>query len=161
MRLLMLLYTNVLEPLFHFHLHQRLSGLLPTPTANFYNLRVITMLSLLLNELKISHREIMVDMIMDVLRALASTNLDIRRKTIDTALELITPQNIDEVVQALKKEVVKTQSTELEKNGEYRQMLVQAIHSCAIKFPQVASTVVYLLMDFLGDSNVASAAIRA
>ncbi|KAI3907645.1 hypothetical protein MKW98_016289 [Papaver atlanticum] len=61
-----------------------------------------------LNELKTSHRDIMVDMIMD-------------------------------------KEVVKTQSTELEKNGEYRQMLAQAIHFCAIKFPQVASTVVHLL----------------
>lgn len=34
---------------------------------------------------------------------------------------------------------------------------MQAIHSCAIKFPDVASTVVHLLMDFLGDVNVASA----
>ncbi|XP_077222876.1 coatomer subunit beta-1-like [Tasmannia lanceolata] len=110
-----------------------------------------------LNELKTSHRDIMVDMIMDVLRALSSPNLDIRRKTIDIALDLITPRNIDEVVLTLKKEVVKTQSAELEKNGEYRQMLVQAIHSCAIKFPEVASTVVHLLMDFLGDNNVASA----
>ncbi|KAK6912311.1 Clathrin/coatomer adaptor, adaptin-like, N-terminal [Dillenia turbinata] len=110
-----------------------------------------------LNELKTSHRDLMVDMIMDVLRALSSPNLDIRRKTTDIALELITPKNIDEVVLTLKKEVVKTQSGELEKNGEYRQMLVQAIHSCAIKFPEVASTVVHLLMDFLGDSNVASA----
>ncbi|CAL5361034.1 unnamed protein product [Camellia sinensis] len=110
-----------------------------------------------LNELKSSHREIMVDMIMDVLRALSSPNLDIRRKTIDIALELITPRNIDEVVLVLKKEVMKTQSADQEKNGEYRQMLVQAIHSCAIKFPEVASTVVHLLMDFLGDSNVASA----
>ncbi|XP_052184061.1 coatomer subunit beta-1-like [Diospyros lotus] len=110
-----------------------------------------------LNELKSSHREIMVDLIMDVLRALSSPNLDIRRKTIDIVLELITPRNVDEVVLMLKKEVVKTQNVELEKNGEYRQMLVQAIHSCAIKFPEVASTVVHLLMDFLGDSNVASA----
>ncbi|KAH9297610.1 hypothetical protein KI387_029292, partial [Taxus chinensis] len=110
-----------------------------------------------LHELKASHRDVMVDMIMDVLRALSSPNLDIRRKTLDIALELITPRNIDEVVMTLKKEVVKTQSTELEKNGEYRQMLVQAIHSCAIKFPEVASTVVHLLMDFLGDSNLASA----
>ncbi|KAK2967884.1 hypothetical protein RJ640_012364 [Escallonia rubra] len=110
-----------------------------------------------LNELKSSHREIMVDMIMDVLRALSSPNLDIRRKTLDIVLELITPRNINEVVLTLKKEVVKTQSGELEKNGEYRQMLIQAIHSCAIKFPEVASTVVHLLMDFLGDSNVASA----
>ena len=110
-----------------------------------------------LNELKSSHRDIMVDMIMDVLRALSSPNLDIRRKTLDIVLELITPRNINEVVLTLKKEVVKTQSGELEKNGEYRQMLIQAIHSCAIKFPEVASTVVHMLMDFLGDSNVASA----
>jgi len=110
-----------------------------------------------LQELKVSHREVMVDMIMDVLRALSSPNLDIRRKTLDIALELITPRNIDEVVMTLKKEVVKTQSGESEKDGEYRQMLVQAIHSCAVKFPEVASTVVHLLMEFLGDSNVASA----
>ena len=110
-----------------------------------------------LNELKSSHRDIMVEMIMDVLRALSSPNLDIRRNTLDIVLELITPRNINEVVLTLKKEVVKTQSGELEKNGEYRQMLIQAIHSCAVKFPEVASTVVHMLMDFLGDSNVGSA----
>ncbi|XP_078430525.1 coatomer subunit beta-1-like [Wolffia australiana] len=110
-----------------------------------------------LNELRSAHRDIMMDLIMDVLRALSSPNLDIRRKTLDIALELITPRNVDEVVMTLKKEVVKTQSGELEKNGEYRQMLVQAIHSCAIKFPEVAGSVVHLLMDYLGDSNVASA----
>ncbi|KAK9734149.1 hypothetical protein RND81_04G118500 [Saponaria officinalis] len=110
-----------------------------------------------LQELKTSHKEIMVDMIMDILRALASPNLDIKRKTLDIALDLITPKNVDEVVLMLKKEVVKTQNADLEKNGEYRQMLVQAIHTCAMKFPEVASTVVHVLMDFLGDTNVASA----
>lgn len=104
-----------------------------------------------LQELKTNHREVMVDMIMDVLRALASPNMDIRKKTLDIALDLITPRNIDEVVLTLKKEVMKTQNKELEKNGEYRQLLVQAIHSCAVKFPDVAGTVVHLLMDFLGD----------
>jgi hypothetical protein len=34
------------------------------------------------------------------------------------------------------------------------QMLVAAIHSCAVKFPEVASSVVHLLMDFLGDPMV-------
>ncbi|XP_074288079.1 coatomer subunit beta-1-like [Silene latifolia] len=110
-----------------------------------------------LQELKASHKEIMVDMIMDILRALASPNLDVKRKTLDIALDLITPRNVDEVVLMFKKEVVKTQSADLEKNGEYRQMLVQAIHTCAMKFPEVASTVVHVLMDFLGDTNVASA----
>ncbi|XP_074268072.1 coatomer subunit beta-1-like isoform X1 [Silene latifolia] len=110
-----------------------------------------------LQELKSSHKEIMVDMIMDILRALASPNPDVKRKTLDIALELITPRNVDEVVLNLKKEVVKTQSADHEKNGEYRQMLVQAIHTCAMKFPEVASNVVHVLMDFLGDTNVASA----
>lgn len=110
-----------------------------------------------LNELKSSHREVMADMFMDILRALSSPNLDVRRKTLDIVLELVTNRNINEVVLTLKKEVVRTQNGELEKNGEYRQMLIQAIHSCAVKFPEVASTVVHLLMDFLGDSNVASA----
>ncbi|XP_073019225.1 coatomer subunit beta-1-like [Primulina eburnea] len=110
-----------------------------------------------LNELKSSHMDIMVEMIMDILRALSSPNLDIQRKTLDIVLELITPRNVNEVVLTLKKEVMKTQGGELEKGVEYRQMLIQAIHSCAIKFPEVASTVVHLLMDFLGDSNVASA----
>ncbi|KAM7254304.1 hypothetical protein ACFE04_031986 [Oxalis oulophora] len=110
-----------------------------------------------LNELKSSHRDVMVDIVMDVLRALSSPNIDIRRKTLDIVLDLVTLKNVDEVVMVLKKEVMKTQGGELEKSGEYRQMLVQAIHYCAVKFPDVASSVVHLLMDFLSDSNVASA----
>jgi coatomer subunit beta len=42
-------------------------------------------------------------------------------------------------------------------NVEYRQLLIQSIHSCAIKFSEVAANVVYVLMDFLGDSNNPSA----
>ncbi|KAI3901067.1 hypothetical protein MKW92_048881 [Papaver armeniacum] len=91
---------------------------------------VITMLSLFCL--------IMVDMIMDVLRALASPNLDIPRKTIDIALELITPRNIDEVVQAL--------------NKELRALSLRRMGNKVKCF-----TVVHLLIDFLGDSNVASA----
>ena len=34
---------------------------------------------------------------MDVLRALSSPNMDIRQKTLDIALDLITARNIDEV----------------------------------------------------------------
>ncbi|GFR51084.1 hypothetical protein Agub_g13410 [Astrephomene gubernaculifera] len=110
-----------------------------------------------LQELKEKHREVMTDMVMDTLRALASPSLDIRKKTLDISLELITARNIDEVISVLKKEVVKTQNKEYDKAGEYRQMLVQAIHSCAVKFPEVAGNVVHVLMDFLGDSNTASA----
>ncbi len=40
---------------------------------------------------------------------------------------------------------------------EYRQLLIQSIHICAVKFSEVAATVVHALMDFLGDSNNPSA----
>ncbi|KAM3330202.1 hypothetical protein ACQJBY_026901 [Aegilops geniculata] len=110
-----------------------------------------------LNELHTSHRDVMVDVVMDVLRAFASPNLDVKRKVLDLVLDLLTPRNVEEVVLYLKKEVVKTQSRELEKGGEYRQMLVQAIHACAVEYPEVAGSVVHLLMDFLGDTNVAAA----
>ncbi|KAG2433993.1 hypothetical protein HYH02_012454 [Chlamydomonas schloesseri] len=110
-----------------------------------------------LQELKEKHREVMTEVVMDTLRALSSPSLDIRKKTLDISLDLITARNIDEVVGVLKKEVVKTQNKEYDKAGEYRQMLVQAIHSCAVKFPEVAGNVVHVLMDFLGDANTASA----
>ncbi|KAF7029381.1 hypothetical protein CFC21_041141 [Triticum aestivum] len=96
-----------------------------------------------LNELHTSHRDVMVDVVMDVLRALASPNLDVKRKVLDLVLDLLTPRNVEEVVLYLKKEVVKTQSGELEKGGEYRQMLVQAIHACAVEYPERLSDTFY------------------
>src|SRR6266404_6077476 len=40
---------------------------------------------------------------------------------------------------------------------EYRQLLIQSIHICAVKFSEVAASVVHALMEFLGDSNNPSA----
>lgn len=56
---------------------------------------------LLVQELKAKHREVMQDVLMDVLRALTSPNMDIRKKTLDIALDLITSRNIDEVKQCV------------------------------------------------------------
>ena len=61
----------------------------------------------------------------------------------------------------LKKELVRTQSKELERSGEYRQVLVQCVHKCAVKYPDVASAVVHILMEFLGDSQTVGARPRA
>ena len=127
-------------------------GLLVAQSDNNVKLIVLERLT----ALKGAHAEIMQDMAMDILRALSSPSADIRRKTLDIALDLLTPKNIEEVVHNLKKEIVKTQHKDGEK-GEYRQMLVQAIHQCAIKYPEVAGSVVHVLMDFLTDANTASA----
>lgn len=60
---------------------------------------------------------------------------------------------LSQVVSVLKKELMRTQSKELERNGEYRQVLVQCVHKCAVKHPDVAAGVVHILMEFLGDSQ--------
>jgi len=115
------------------------------------NVKMIVLDRLL--HIKKHHAKILQELIMDILRALASPNMDIRQKTLDIALDLVSPKNIDEVILLLKKEIQKTQSKEFEKATEYRQMLIQAVHSCAVKFPDIAANVIDLLMDFLGDTS--------
>lgn len=83
--------------------------------------------------------------------------MDIRQKTLDFALDLVNPMNIDSVITLLQKEITKTRTEEVDKAADYRKVLIKAIHSCALKFPDIAGKVVHALMDHLGDSDVASA----
>lgn len=95
-----------------------------------------------------------------------------KRKAIGIALEMVSSRNVEEVVLFLKKQLQGTLDQGFDKvscnilpflyltpgqNLEYRQLLIQSIHSCAIRFSEVAANVVYVLMDFLGDSNNPSA----
>lgn len=43
--------------------------------------------------------------------------------------------------------------SEQEDTGKYRQLLVRTLHSCCIKFPDVASVVIPVLVEFLSDNN--------
>ncbi|KAM0892462.1 hypothetical protein ACQ4PT_025758 [Festuca glaucescens] len=127
--------------------------LLTSQSDNNVNLIILDRL----HELCTSHRYVMANFVMALLHSLAIPNVNIRRKVLDLVLGLLTARNVQEVVLYLKKEVVKMQGIELEKAGEYHQMLVQAIHACAVEHPEVAGSVVYLLVDFLGESNSAIA----
>jgi len=104
-----------------------------------------------LSDLKKHHSKVLQEILMDIMRALSSPNTDIRRKTLDIAMDLVSPRNINEVVLLLKKEIVKTQSKDMDRAiaNEYRQMLIKSIHSCAVKYPSIADSVVHVLMDFL------------
>ncbi|KAK3953431.1 adaptin N terminal region-domain-containing protein [Pseudoneurospora amorphoporcata] len=97
------------------------------------------------------------DLTMEVLRVLSSTDIDVRKKGLEIALEMVSSKNVEEVVLLLKKELSKTVDQEYEKNNEYRQLLIHSIHQCAIKFSEVAANVVGLLMDFIADFNNNSA----
>ena len=101
-----------------------------------------------------AHERILQELVMDVLRVLASPDLEVRRKTLALAMDLVTSRNIEELVLVLKKEISKTHNTvEHEDTGKYRQLLVRTLHSCCIRFPDVAPTVIPILMEFLGDTN--------
>ena len=101
-----------------------------------------------------SHEKILQELVMDVLRVLSSPDLEVRRKTLALAMDLVTSRNIEEMVLILKKEINKTQgSVEQEDTGKYRQLLVRTLHTACIKFPDVSTTVVPLLMEFLSDTN--------
>jgi coatomer subunit beta len=111
-------------------------------------------------------------MVMDILKVLTSQDIEVKRKAIGIALEMVSSRNVEDVVLFLKKQLQGTMESEFDKvsghtgdlvfqlteqNLEYRQLLIQSIHACAIKFSEVAANVVYVLMEFLGDSNNPSA----
>ncbi|KAJ3360838.1 coatomer subunit beta [Allomyces javanicus] len=98
------------------------------------------------------------ELALDLLRVLATPDMEVRRTCCAVALDMTTPRNVDQVVAVLKKELVKTQDpTAGDKAAEFRQLLIQTIHTCAVQFPSVAPSAVATLMDFLGDSSNASA----
>lgn len=80
-----------------------------------------------------------------------------RTKTLALAMDLVSNRTIEEMVQLLKKEVTRTAGGEHEDAGRYRRLLVRTLHSCSIKFPDVAATVIPVLTDFLSENNEAAA----
>ncbi|XP_018019307.1 coatomer subunit beta-like [Hyalella azteca] len=101
-----------------------------------------------------SQEKILQELAMDVLRILATPDLEVRRKTLNLGVELVTGRTVGEMVEVLKKEVGKTHNTgEHEDTGKYRQLLVRTLHSISIKFPEVAATIIPVLMEFLSDTN--------
>lgn len=109
------------------------------------------------NQLRKANYGILDDLTMEILRVLSSPDLDVRRKSLELALDMVSSKNVEEVVMLLKKELSKTVDEQYEKNNEYRSLLIHSIHQCAIKFSEVAQSVVGLLMDFIADFNNASA----
>ncbi|KAJ1565826.1 coatomer subunit beta [Nowakowskiella sp. JEL0078] len=71
-----------------------------------------------LNELREKHERVLDDLAMDILRVLSSPDIEVRRKCLDIALEMVSSRNVDEVVGFLKKELVKTHEGEYEKANQ-------------------------------------------
>ncbi|ODN05725.1 Coatomer subunit beta [Orchesella cincta] len=94
------------------------------------------------------------DLVMDILRILAAPDLEVRRKTLNLVLELLTSRTVTEAVVYLRKEVGRTHnSVEHDDTGKYRQLLVRTLHQCCVKFPDVAPSIIPVLTEFLSDTN--------
>ena len=114
--------------------------------------------------LRLRNEKVLQEMLMDLLRTLSSPNAEIRKQTLGLALQLLNSRNVSDVVQLLKKELLRADSPEQQqaqqgsgKSDAYRKMLVDALHECAVRFPHVVSTVVHLLMAYVGDEQPAAA----
>ncbi|XP_023575094.1 coatomer subunit beta [Octodon degus] len=106
-----------------------------------------------------AHERVLQDLVMDILRVLSTPDLEVRKKTLQLALDLVSSRNVEELVIVLKKEVIKTNNvSEHEDTDKYRQLLVRTLHSCSVRFPDMAGNVIPVLMEFLSDSNEAAAA---
>lgn len=115
-----------------------------------------------LDVLRAKHEHVIDPLVMDLLRVLSAPDMDVRRQALGIALQMVSSRNVEEVVLLLRKELMKTvenanAGTSHERNIEYRQLLIQTIHQCAIRFSEVASKVVHTLMEFLGDPSNPSA----
>ncbi len=73
-----------------------------------------------LNHLKKTQPRVLRELVMDLLRALSSPNEDIQRKTLDIAMGLVSPRNVEEIMALLKKEIVRTQGADSKANKGYR-----------------------------------------
>ncbi|KAL1955136.1 hypothetical protein VTO42DRAFT_9000 [Malbranchea cinnamomea] len=110
------------------------------------------------DQLRRRNEGVLDELAMEILRVLSSPDIDVRRKALDIALQMVSSKNVEEIVLLLKKELSKTvDEQQYEKNSEYRQLLIQSIHHCAINFSEIAASVVDLLLDFVADFNNSSA----
>jgi coatomer subunit beta len=68
-----------------------------------------------INQIKGANERILEDLIMDILRILASPDLAVRKKCLTLCMDVVSSRNVSEVMAFLKKEVLKTHDKEFEK----------------------------------------------
>lgn len=112
-----------------------------------------------LDDLRSRHPSSCDSLIIDILSVMEhSTDMEVRRKALQIAMGLLGSHNVEETVNFLQRELTKSMdNTAYEKNSEYRQILVKSVHSCAVRFGEVAPSVVLTLMDFLRDPQSGNA----
>jgi vesicle coat complex subunit len=69
------------------------------------------------DQLRIRNEGVLDDLAMEILRVLTSPDIDVRRKALGIALEMVSSKNVEEIVMLLKKELTKTVDEQYEQVG--------------------------------------------
>ncbi|OMJ15708.1 Coatomer subunit beta [Smittium culicis] len=111
-----------------------------------------------LDNLRIKHEGLLDDLAIDLLQILSNSDLEVKKRSLDIVMKLTSQRNAGDVVGILKKHLIKTLNAEFEKVKEYRELLVQTIHACAVSFPEVAADVAKLFLSSISEFSKSSAA---
>ena len=76
------------------------------------------------DQLRIRNEGVLDDLTMEILRVLSSPDIDVRRKALSIALEMVSSKNVEEIVMLLKKELAKTVDEQYEKVGLHSLLVV-------------------------------------
>lgn len=78
------------------------------------------------NQLRRQNEGILDDLTMEILRVLSSPDLDVRRKALSIAMDMVSSKNVEEVVLLLKKELSKTVDEQYEKVANWRDVKLES-----------------------------------
>lgn len=70
--------------------------------------------------LRAKHEHVLNDLVMDIVRVLDTPDMDVRKKALGIALEMVTGRNVEDLVLFFKKELTKTLDTAYEKVCLYK-----------------------------------------
>ncbi|CAH8616244.1 unnamed protein product [Dicrocoelium dendriticum] len=138
-----------------------------------------------LTDLRQYHESVLQSMLMDIVQILGASDMEIRQKTLDLAMDLVTSRTADELLKLCRKELLKacsggrggravcegstgksgTNTTESSDEAAYRYALVHAIYDISIRFPETLDTIIPTICDILtfeelSDSRAALEACR-
>lgn len=69
------------------------------------------------DQLRIRNEGVLDDLTMEALRVLTSPDIDVRRKALNLAMEMVSSKNVEEIIMLLKKELAKTVDEQYEQVG--------------------------------------------
>ncbi|CAL8095379.1 unnamed protein product [Calicophoron daubneyi] len=141
-----------------------------------------------LTDLRQYHERILQGLVMDIVQILAASDMEIRQKTLDLCMDLVTSRTAEELIKLFRKELLKAcsggaggraantsnsspttdkGSSNTNDNAEatYRYALMHTIYDISVRFPETLATIIPTVCDILtyeeiADSQAAAEACR-